>query len=75
MALTIRPMMGLVQPVQMMADVGSMRVTVGRDCVGVTEMVGASNVDTAIVGNPAKTIPPSSSSPILIDGSGWNVAG
>jgi hypothetical protein len=78
MALTIRPMMGLVQPVQMIADVGSIRVTLGRDCVGVTEMVGtsgASNVDTAMVGSPANTIPPSSSSPILIEGSGWNVAG
>jgi len=62
--------MGLVQPVQRIAEVGSIRVAVG--CEGI--LAGASKVDTAIVGSPANTIS-GSSSPILIDGRGWKVAG
>jgi hypothetical protein len=65
MALTIRPMMGLLQPVQRMAEVGSIRVAVG--CEGI--LAGVSKVDTAIVGSPAKTIS-GSSSPMLMDGRG-----
>jgi hypothetical protein len=60
--------MGLVHPVQMMAEVGSIRVAVGCERI----LAGASNVDTAMVGRPAKTI---SGSSILMDGRGWKVAG
>jgi hypothetical protein len=62
--------MGLVQPVHRMADVGSIRVAVGREGI----LAGASKVDTAMVGSPANTIS-GSSSPILIEGRGWKVAG
>ena len=68
MALTIRPMIGLVQPVQMMAEVGSRRVAVGCEGKAIEGIAGASKVETAMVGSPAKTI--SGSSPILIEGKG-----
>jgi hypothetical protein len=53
-----------------MAEVGSIRVAVGCEVI----LAGASKVDTAIVGSPANTIS-GSSSPMLIDGRGWKVAG
>jgi hypothetical protein len=63
-------MMEFVQPVQRIAEVGSIRVAVG--CEGI--LAGPSKVDTAMVGSPANTIS-GSSSPMLIEGRGWNVAG